>query len=334
VLTGQWYVPWDTEEVSAMLDWMRAYNHSVPDEKKVKFCGVDITRNDIGRQAVLEYLRRLAPDRVAVTAALFEALAPEEAKWPAWIDAESEMRLLQLLPQLQEVAAYLETNKASFVARSSAREFDLVLHYTRIMQQFVMTYVAELRLPAQDPGAVRSTYMAENLIWLADQAKPQAKFIIWEHNGHVGVADPSQEDANLGFCLREQYGPAYFAFGFEFNQGSFLTRVRLPNTVPGDLKVVTLPPSLPASFAWYLSQIGVDSFLLNLHAPAGNAAVEQWLATPQPVHHVGWGYDDAAQDYVELKSIRWFDGIIFIERTTASRPTSNALKTVCEKDGF
>lgn len=32
VLTGQHYVVWDTEEFSAMLDWIRTYNQGVPDD--------------------------------------------------------------------------------------------------------------------------------------------------------------------------------------------------------------------------------------------------------------------------------------------------------------
>ena len=50
VLTGQGYIPWDTEEFSEMLDWLRAYNQGVPDEKKVSFHGADLWRNEMGRQ--------------------------------------------------------------------------------------------------------------------------------------------------------------------------------------------------------------------------------------------------------------------------------------------
>src|SRR5262245_62444 len=130
VVTGQWYVPWDTEEISDMLDWLRAYNQGVPDEKKVKFYGVDITRNDIGRKAVLDYLRKVASDRLAPTEALFEALAPEEAKWPLQIDDETEKTLAQLLPQLQDVINHLKSNTERFVGRSSLSELNLALQDT------------------------------------------------------------------------------------------------------------------------------------------------------------------------------------------------------------
>jgi erythromycin esterase len=58
-LTGQWYTVWNTEEVAALIDWMRVYNQTVPDEKKVRFSGVDISRDAVGRQAVLDYSRKV-----------------------------------------------------------------------------------------------------------------------------------------------------------------------------------------------------------------------------------------------------------------------------------
>jgi erythromycin esterase-like protein len=74
--------------------------------------------------------------------------------------------------------------------------------------------------------------------------------------------------------------------------------------------------------------------ILNLRAPAVSPVVEQWLDTPQAMHSVVWRYNDADQDYLNLSALRQYDGIIFIESTTASRPTANALKTIANRDSF
>jgi erythromycin esterase len=334
VLTAQWYVPWDTEELSDLLDWLRAYNQSAPDEKKVKFHGLDITRTEIGRQAVLAYLRKVAPDRLATTEMFFAAFAREDAKWSLRIDEETEKTLVQLLPQLQEIIDHLTANKERFVSHSSLQEFDQALQYTRVMQQFIMANVTALLPPSQNKRSVRSISMAENLIYLADQARPDAKFMVWEHNWHIRIADHAIEAPNMGSYVRAKYGSEYFAFGFEFNQGSFQTRTALPDKLSGDLKEVNLPPAPAKSFPWYLAQTNLGVFILNLRTPVPDPVVEQWLATPQPAHFVAWRYNAAAQDYLELDSIRKYDGIIFIESTTASRPTANALRTVANRDGL
>jgi erythromycin esterase len=334
VLTGQWYVVWDTQEFSEVLDWLRVYNQGVPDEKKVKFHGLDVTRNEIGREAVLDYLGKVAPGRFAATATLFEALAREEAKWPMQIDEETKKTLIQLLPQLQDLTDHLAANKNIFVKDSSLSEFEHALQYTQVMKQFIMHNAADLLPPSQAKGMDRSISMAKNLIYLVDQAKPDAKFIIWAHNGHIQVPDESIEEPNLGTILRAKYGPEYFAFGSEFYQGSFQTRTELPGKLLRDLREVSLPPAAAESFSWYLSKANMNVLILNLHAPVANPVVDRWLNTPQKIHSVNWAYDPAASDYLSLDAPRKYDGIIFIERTTASHPTINALRTMSNRDGL
>jgi erythromycin esterase len=332
VLTGQWYVVWDTEEMSDLLDWLRAYNQTVPDEKKVKFYGVDITRNDIGRQAVLDYLRKVAPDRVTATESLFEVLAREEAKWPLRIDEEAEKVLEQLLPQLQAFIDYLMANKDTLVDKASLAEFDQALRYAQVMKQWTITYSPGLLPPGLPSGLSRSTSMAENLMYLVDQAAPEAKFILWEHNSHIGV--DNAENPNLGYRLREKYGNEYFAFGFEFYQGAFQTRTLLATKLLGDLKEVTLPPATVGSLPWYLARTNLGILMMNLRASISNPLVERWLDSPQIVHHVGWFYDEALQYYEECRCKQKYDGLIFVDTTTATRPTVNALKTVSHRDGL
>jgi erythromycin esterase len=297
----------------------------------VTFSGVDISRNEIGREAVLGYLRTVAPDWLAATETLFAALAGEEAKWLLRIDDASKQTLVQLLPQLQAVIDHLTANKDGFVRRSSLRAFDQALQYTRVMKQFIMANATDLLPPSHYTGTDgRDLCMAENLIALADQARPDAKCIIWAHNWHISVS----EEPNIGSYLRAKYGSAYFAFGFEFNQGSFQTRIVLPDKLLGDLQEVTLPPAPTASLAWYLSRINRDVSIVNLRAPVSNPVIEAWIDTPQAAHGAGWLYDAAAHDYLYPLSIRVYDGIIFLEHTTASRPTANALNTIAQRDGL
>src|SRR5437868_9243382 len=84
VLSKLGYVAWDTEEFAAMVDWMRAYNRTVPDAKKVRFYGVDLFRNSVGREKVLAAVRRALPAAVATTDSLFRTLAEQERRFPRW----------------------------------------------------------------------------------------------------------------------------------------------------------------------------------------------------------------------------------------------------------
>src|SRR5256714_6271575 len=84
VLTKLGYVAWDMEEFAAMVDWMRAYNRTVPEVRKVRFYGVDIYRNSLGRANVLAAVRRVLPAAAAPTDSLFRVLAEPEPGGRRW----------------------------------------------------------------------------------------------------------------------------------------------------------------------------------------------------------------------------------------------------------
>jgi erythromycin esterase len=326
VLTDQGYIPWDTEEFTDMLDWLRKYNQSVSSEKKAQFFGLDVWRNDVGRKEVLDFLAKVDPDRLTGTESMFKDLAKEEAKWPMRIDEETKKTLVQMLPQFQGLIDHLTLNKEKFVRSSSSGEFTRILQFTQVMNQWLMANAADM-LPEPESNN-RSIFMAENLMFLMDQAKPEAKFVIWAHNWHIGIRGFANEP-NLGDCLREKYGDRYFAFGFEFNEGSYQARTSLPDNVLGDLKEVTIPPAPADSLPWFLSRINWGDLILNLRAPLSDPLAEQWIHTPKTVHSANWVSDEVS--YHELNIAGRYDGLIFIKRTTATHPTENALKTASNR---
>jgi erythromycin esterase len=114
-LDSQGFWTWNTQEVRAMLDWMRAYNASVPAEKKVKFVGFDIQVNDRGKAALLEYLRRFAPERLADTEAFFK-VSVEELSYEVFEKGdkgkEALAKLKELRNQYNDLFVFLEIRGA------------------------------------------------------------------------------------------------------------------------------------------------------------------------------------------------------------------------------
>ncbi|MCI0697826.1 erythromycin esterase family protein [candidate division KSB1 bacterium] len=334
VLSGQGYIAWDTEEFSKMLDWLRTYNQSVPDEKKIRFYGVDLWNNGLGRRVVSDYLHKQAPDRGSTTDSLFQVLAKVEAKWPMLMDEEDGKTLEKVLPQLQDLINHLAENKDKYVNGSTLIEFDQVLQYTQVMKQWIMANIA-------GKNSERSKYMAENLRHIVDRERPNAKIIIWEHNEHIsgkGKESRSVGDSlinpYLGYYLRKTYADRYYAFGFDFNQGFYRSRALQPGQAPGDLKEGKLPPASVGSLAWYLSRTNIGNMMLDLRTPPGNPVVEQWLKTPQIVHQADWGYQNPSEVYTEVNIKKHYDGIIFFDKITATRPTTNALEAVSKGERF
>jgi erythromycin esterase len=332
VLSGQGYVVWDTEEFSATLDWLRAYNQTVPDDRKVRFYGLDLFFNDVGRAEVLAYLTKTAPERVPTADSLFRVLAVEDAKRPV---ADKDV-LASALPALQELTNFLTENKATLVGRSSGSQFEHAFQYVQVMKQGIM----------MTTNADRSQYMADNLSFILEHDRPSAKAIIWAHNIHVGKGSraPGSTDASIpyegygapfmGHRLRRQYGNQYYSFGDEFYQGSYQSRIMPPNEPAADLKEVVVSPAPVRSFPWYLARANIGDFILDLRTPSGNPSVDQWLSTPQVVHYGSWAYRDPDAVYRQANIRDEHDGILFVERTTATRPTPNALRSVASRKGI
>ncbi len=248
----------DTEEMTAVVDWMREYNGRAPIAKRVKFLGIDPQVNDHAIDVVKDYLRKTAPERVAKTENLFGVLSVEDAHArkfaPTSVPPEQ-------LAELYKLISYLVLHRSNLVRQSSAAEWDLALQHLRWLTQF-----AEFNSPAPvDGGGMRDGYMAENFLNAVSKEGPETRCVLWAHNAHVCKRDTGSFPA-LGSFLRKALGNDYFVFGIAFDRGSFLAQV--PRVQPPKQEVFTLNSAPARTIDWYLARVGMDHFLVDLRAPA------------------------------------------------------------------
>lgn len=328
VLTGQGYTAWDTEEFSAMLDWMRTYNQKVPEEKKVKFYGIDVLCcNAVGRENVLAYLKKYAPEKVADTDSLFQILAAEDEKWPARLD----LRVLQpaFMP-LHELVNYFITNKNNLVASSSLNEWEEAFKYLEVMEQGLYVNVKDVPPALALNKLERDEYMARNLFYIMEKERPGTKIMVWQHNWHIANLP---DDKTLGYNLHQRLGNKYYSIGFECYDGTFQARELLPDGTWGDLKADTLLP-IQHSLGWYLTQTGKKNLFIDLRQAPSHPIVAQWLDTPIRFNNGHWLYRGAKKNFSTQKIKDSYDGILFIERSTPVQPTKTAQVRSASRIGF
>lgn len=324
VLSGQGYVAWDTEEVAAMLIWMRDYNQRAPPERKVRFYGLDLFRNGVGRREVLAYLREYLPATVSVTDSIFRVQAVEEAKWPTW----DNVAVQATLPHLQTLSTQVATIGNAAPGTPAAAATARALEYLRVM----------IQAATQIETSKRSGFLGENLVYLLERDGPDSKAVVWAHNGHVNRYEPGAPggDVSMGAYVRRRYGAGYYGVGFEFGHGEYQYRIMPP---PAELAVGSVPPAPAGSLPWYLGQSGHGDLFLDLRAPADHPAVLGWLQAPQKVHALGWGRDRAAPPLEAVQASccnlgDLYDGILFIEVGTPVNPTANARSLTAAGKGF
>lgn len=250
-LTGEIYSLWHTEEMTALIKWMRSYNQGVPEARKVQFFGMDLGSNERARKQVRAYVEAHIPQWLAPLDSIFQPMAAADPKMPMRMN-ELKDQAAVLLPKLQAFFQYLHTHQEALTKRSSLQDFEKIKRYTRIMEQFLAFHIGY---------RLRSGFMGENLHYLVEQM-PDAKFMVLAHKWHIAAVEESN---NLGQQLRKNLGEKYYAFTFESYQGSFLGRTWNPDQkYLGEFKFFELGPDGENTLPWYLAEAQKRNFFLNM----------------------------------------------------------------------
>ncbi len=330
VLTGQGYTPWDNEEFSILLDWIRAYNQTVSGEKKVRFYGMDLCYNVLGRERVLAYLKKYGSEKLDWVDSLFQILSAEEEKWPTRLD---QVKLMDSYVPLEQVITYFNTNKTKLIAASSADEWGKVYQHLKVMEYWVLANLKNPPPTLTSKKLDRGSYMGQNMRYIIDKEKPNTKFIIWAYNDHIAI-DTSDGLESIGAQMRKRLGDKYYAMALTCYQGTFQTSVLLDDNYWGALKIDTIP-LIEKSLNWYLFRANKKIFFIDFRSASSNAIVEKWMETSQTIsegYSVFRGASLNRTDDLILKNT--YDGILYIEQSNPVHPTRNALARTSKNIGF
>jgi erythromycin esterase len=342
-LESQGFWTWNTEEVRAMLDWMRAYNASVPSDRKVKFVGYDLQVNERAHEVVLAYLRKVAPERVAA----FAALPPPSPTINAAVEptleglvagilgnsdtgkAEAMARLTDIRARYNELLGFLVLNEKRLARASSAAEFADALQHARLIAQYLESY-------AGDPTRLftsRDDYMAENIERLMRGEPAGTRMIVWAHNGHISAGDEEGRYPHMGWHLRKTFADEYYALGFSFNRGSFQSRDRDPNaSKPLALTRFTVGPADEGSIDWIFAQTGIPNFIIDFRSTRKTKTVDQWIAAPSRTRSIGSMYANGPERiwYAPLTITEEFDGLVFFDTVSRARPNPSVKNVIID----
>jgi erythromycin esterase len=322
-LASQGFWTWDTNEVSDMIDWMREYNKTAPEGKKVKFLGYDVQHYSQAFDVILGYLKKVAPDYISTAEAAFK---------PFRVDSTAFMRrtpeeMAQSRPALEQLMGFLVLNQTRFVRETSPAEFEKVLQHARILAQFDDSYGRATTPQATNNPLVhdRDYYMAENIEYLMNQEGPGTRMIVWAHNGHISTAKLGNAPA-MGSFLRKIYGPAYYSLAFTFGEGSFQSRNM---TGGGALEEFTLGPAPEGSVDWFFAQPGIPNYIVDFRSAPKEGVFAKWLGSPHPMRSMGSGFSKEwpPQQYMVPTVLpNEYDGLIYIGKTTRARPNPSGMR--------
>lgn len=310
------FAVWVTEEVAALLEWMRGYNAAHP-EAPVQIAGYDLQDHHTPTDSLGAFLRRHDAEYLP----RFTRLTSEYRSRPSYVtpqaaDSTRQRWLAEADSLVQETAA-----RRTRWLREATRATDSAAVHWALQSAQLYRQAAFLNSMAYNPA--RDSLMAENIHWLIDVLHPGARAVVWAHDSHVSVGgDPLQSyngGSQMGATLRRRYGDAYRAFGLLTAEGHLTATRSLTDYTLGRFSAFPAPSgSNEAVLARLPAAAGAIGTLSDLRGTAQLPAAA-WLWQRRPTRSIGY----AAVDYgfeQEVALGREFDGVFLLRRTDASHP--------------
>jgi erythromycin esterase len=161
-IAGIYYCTWDTKEVLALLEWMRAYNSDPQNEQKVKFYGFDPQDPQRAARITLEYASKVDP-KLATT------VLPELNTLQVPFSIPQFMGRRQYIPEEYDTGSWVEIKRVMKAFDDNKDQY--------------ISQTDEMDGPWQDNYAiVRESGQTENIKWILDHEGESSKAIVWAHN--------------------------------------------------------------------------------------------------------------------------------------------------------
>lgn len=185
-----------TKEMAELISWMREWNESAPEEKKIRFYGFDMQDPEGSYAFLKEY-------------SLSHKLTSEE-EFSKNLDCIKDENFSLNEKNAGEVIAFLDSLKEK-VEKSSEEENKDKQDF--LMELNTVRQAAETWLSKEDSSVLRDRDMEENVkkILEIEQKIGSGKLVISAHDGHIQKENSIYN--SMGVLLTKDFGEAYYAIG-------------------------------------------------------------------------------------------------------------------------
>jgi hypothetical protein len=131
-----------------------------------------------------------------------------EPKWPFRFGEEDDLACRRAYDGLEELDRAVAGPPVPLGASAQGSDLRRVRRFLRMMSQW-----------AGPERGERSRHMGEVLLDLIDSERPDAKFVVWLHNSHIGRGTAAVGQRSLGDVFTERYRGAYRPVALELGEG-------------------------------------------------------------------------------------------------------------------
>ncbi|KND34268.1 erythromycin esterase [Streptomyces europaeiscabiei] len=303
-----------TEEVLALVRWIRAFNESHPGDP-VRLAGVSPHETGVSAyDTVACYLRGARPGLIVELERCYAGLRPES-------DVSAHTSRFRALSDRRSCRDRVQAAHDLVAGAPGHDGHAWALHNARLIVQYY-----ELHDHDDDPldphnMACYERFFAENVLWW--QQHTGHRVLFWSSSSHTADArtrvvsfppDPASPSRNAGSHLREHLGTRYLSIGITFGAGELATYSGAPaHRVPGPV-----PPLVESM----LDDEAVGDYLLDLRTDAPRL-VADWLTRTARSRLIGPRHDprrDTDHHMTGGSPAEWFDVLAHLRRVTPARP--------------
>jgi len=326
-LKGIYFWTWNTEEVLALVEWLREYNEGRDEGERVNFYGFDAQYTAGAAEAVERYLRDVDPEFLESERETVEMLANEGLQTDEGdVDDDDEV-IESRLDATDALVSALEDRfhdrKATYVSETSESEWELARRHVRTMAQAAEQQRALSREDIEAKVEARDAHMAENVSWILDHESAD-RIGLWAHNAHVKEREARGHWGSvetMGELLGREYGEEYYALGFEFGAGSFQACPDPDDGEESGLQEFTIAEPFEGGVADTLAKLDQPCFFLDFESAAEDSRVAEWLTGDHRRHAIGaFFYDDPEKNRRRYALADELDGLLYVDETSRAVP--------------
>ncbi|MCR4998446.1 MAG: erythromycin esterase family protein [Lachnospiraceae bacterium] len=295
-----------TQQMADLVEWMREYNASVPEDKRLRFYGFDLQNPQDGVVFLKNYMES------------HDITGADTTNLDIWGDENSTVSLTaEIMDNMRRELAAIEG------VLPEDDDFDTICAH-KLVENIgtALDYWA-----IEDMGEMisfRDQAMAANVSWLLEleQNLGTGKIMLAAHNAHIGKCPQSVlYTCSMGGVLKEQYGDAYYSLGTDFFKGK--SNIHATDTDERkDFFVTTADPmAYQAKYMedhrYYMDFTSLDE--------TDNAKVYNMVHEPMNTGSLGEGFCDAyylmhSAYRLYEKPVNLYDGMIFYYEVAAIEP--------------
>ena len=284
-----------TKEMAELISWMREWNESAPEKKKIRFYGFDMQDPEGSYAFLKEY-------------SLSHKLTTEE-EFAKNLDCIKGENFSLNATNAEGVIAFLDSLKEK-VEKSSEEENKDKQDF--LMELNTVRQAAETWLSKEDSSVLRDRDMEENVkkILEIEQKIGSGKLVISAHDGHIQKENPIYN--SMGVLLTKDFGEAYYAIGTDVWK------------VTDNIKVFGEAKRTVQSF------VSIDPFAAQARFAKGKqyalyfssitdekSKVYQLIHTPMKMLQLGEGYSFVMRFFpnsyrVKSAPVQRYDGMIYL----------------------